>query len=266
MNSINIQGFDFEEFLNTDVHNREVSIKLLKEKDYWKHFNILTDIYGNFHDSFSPSFLKTHSGMSKKFLFGGCLVNLVKGISFLLAGHLTDSHIYGRRTIEAQKIALYLREHPEQAEEWFKTREQASAKKFKEKVVKWFKKTEGSLFKSEFPGSNVAMKTANHVGPHTDFTLLLFQNKIEKKDNKHIAKIVFHELDEGVQGQVFLIDRYFWHLNIHFWTVFWWMEKSGLENALKKELKKFWDECRLDFERTLANSMKESNKIWPIRS
>lgn len=265
MDKSTLRGFDFEDFLKTDEHNKNVSIEFLKSKGYWKYFKVVSDIYGNFHDSFESTILKTHSGMAKNLLFGSCFVNLVKGISSVLAGHITDSHIYGRRTLEAKKIAIYLRENSNDAEEWLKTQESKAAQKFKEKIGSWYKNAGGEFLKSEAPGAKVALNAANIAGPHSNFLLSAFHNKIVKNENSYTAKIVFHELEPNIERQIFLLDRYFWHLNIHYWTVFWWIEKSGLDCTLNPELKKFWDDCRVNFEKTLTEFIAESHKKLPIQ-
>lgn len=234
-------GFDFDEFLKNDESNRKGSRQNLEK--YWGHFQIVASFYSDLYQGVDKSLIKESSERARFYFLAGCYVNLVKAISSITAGHLSDSNIFARRTLESIRYSVFIRDNPQWAELWFETTKPEKFKDFESKFKKWFYKDGNqAVVESELKLIPGAYKLASNWGPHANFPLFTFQNAVEKKDDEITFRLFFHELPPGDEGFFLLLQQYFWHLAIAFDVADWWLSCSGLKFNMKQGQVSFWRE------------------------
>lgn len=244
-------NFSMDEFLEHDQYNRIGSRKNLDQ--YWVHFQDLALIYSELHMSIDrDTFYKTES-TALFYYFGGSFVNLPKAVSNLMAGHISDATIYARRTIEAVRDSVFLRECPQMTSLW-RDPSELNSTKFRKEFRKWFSYSGSNgkkMVREELKLPESTWDLANSVGPHSNFALLAFQHQIVANADSINLRVNFHELEQSEKGHKLLLTRFFWHLRIHVAAIDWWIEKSGLNFEISRERVQHWQDRKGALEKTM---------------
>ena len=254
-------GFDFDEFANNDHENRLKSLSILRQNQYWVHFGSLTNAYNELFKINDKEIPENCLKMAHLHFLGGSSVDLVKGIANVLSGHLTDSSIYVRRTIESIRYSIFIRTMPDLAKAWF---DPELANEFSGKYRSWIGQRGKFLLEAEFPGGDFHFKHSSEYGPHANAQLFSQQQQVSFEDGRMNLRIFYHELESSEIGYHQLLVAYFWHLRIHANAVNWWIKKSGLISHLTSEQIQFWNECHTQVERDDL-TVREMVRNGPLR-
>lgn len=228
--------FDMNEYLRVDADNRKVAQKNLAQ--FWPHFQSAADFYGELFKVKSAQFLSDEF-VPRRFFMGGCYINLVKAVSSILNGHIRDSNIFTRRTLESVRYSAFIREVAEMNELWLEgASNPKAAEKFRSKFNDWFSysgKQGGKMVKAELEGSDVSYSIAADYGPHPNQFLLFGQNEIAKTQDGYQLYLWFHDIEETTAGALRAIYHFLWVVGLHLRVIEWWIHKSGLPFALGEE-------------------------------
>jgi len=163
-------------------------------------------------------------------------------ISNVISGHLTDSSIYIRRTLETIRYCTFIRDNEKEAELWFLP---DGKEDFDKGFKKWWSKDSSKkIVESEFENFDQTFKHSSNYGPHANAELFSQQHRITFSEDKMHVQSFFHELDPDTSGYHSLLAVYFWHLKIHAKSIDWWIYKSGFINNLTTDQKSYWHDCR----------------------
>ncbi|MBL7716352.1 MAG: hypothetical protein JNL01_12875 [Bdellovibrionales bacterium] len=249
MNSFgtNLISFDMEQFIRNSFEGENISLGLLRKNGHWRHFVDLINHYQDRTRSTSKEMPSNDFNLAMLSLFGASQLNLVKGVKNVLGGHLSDSSIYVRRTIECFRYALCLRENPGMASTWSDPK---MKKKFESDYREWFRKTGKELSKLEFKRNDQHFAHASNFGPHSNAQLAALQQQFVHHNDKIEYRILYTELDDGEPGYRDLLGTFFWHVSIHARALEWWMNKSLFVEGLIGEHLKYWTDSVRSLEKS----------------
>lgn len=199
--------------------------------------------------------------IAKIHYLANCMLNIAKGISNILAGHLTDSTIYARKTVESVRYASFMRDRPDIIELW---RDLQKRKNFENEFKAWWNKAGKNLLNVEFPQSEEHYKYASVYGSHSNLFLFL-QQHAELDGN---FRIYYQDIDETEKGYNTLLATYMWHLWVHSNALTWWIEKSGLRNVFTKEQLRYFFESHRAIARDfmmVEEMVKKTHKMEKIK-
>ncbi|MBX3022236.1 MAG: hypothetical protein KF799_11230 [Bdellovibrionales bacterium] len=244
-------GFNLDDFISADEHNRKASLENLKP--YCLHLTNVTDMYADLYSGASMQTFFTPSGSARFYLLSGCYVNIVKAAANIVSGHITDANIYSRRTLEAIQYSAFLRDHQEHGELWFKTFEPDKKSQFHKSYQRWAGRPSelGGLAKTyeELKLPHDTYVIASDVGAHPNWALAVNQNSFKVNGKKIDFKIFFNELGNDRKDLLNQLQMFLWHLRNHFHAIDWWVEFSGIEFGLAQQRMSFWRDCRREFTR-----------------
>lgn len=262
-------GFSLDEFVSNDESNRKTSIRNLES--YWSHFTDLSHRYDVIYKSVSQETFRDPSKYARHLFLANSYTNLVPAICRILEGHFTDSANYNRKTAEAVRTSIFIRENPNMAELWTQTGDDKIRKKFENAFRNWYRDGGKAITLSECSWTEDLFKMSSNIGSHANYHLITFQNDFEKVNDGFKAKLLFHEISPNKLGYWQLLNFYFWTLSNHFLAVDWWTEKSGLQFDISKGLNDLWTNNRKRYAasdadvapRALAGTLEETESKAP---
>lgn len=110
------------------------------------------------------------------------MINIAKGISNVIAGHLIDSTIYARKTVESVRYAAFIRDNPSSLPLWADMHQR---KRFENQFREWWRDGGKALVNKEFPQNDQHYKYASAFGPHSK-PFLFIQQHIEEENGFRI--------------------------------------------------------------------------------
>lgn len=245
---------DMEVLLNDNLVNGNISLKHLRDENYWHYFESTREIYRDIIALKNANVKTDPHTRARLHYLAGSSIDLDKGISNVLSGHFQDSLVFARKTIESARHAIFLRENPEIAKHWFSPTE---VDFYKKKYHNWLRNTGKDKCESEIPGSSEHFDRASNYGPHpTPEQFAVLQEVRISEDNLSLI-LKYNEL--GKSSKVFhrLLVHYFWHLLVHTCTIDWWIEKSGFIVHLSDDQIQWW----LQRKGLLKGQIREINAI-----
>lgn len=235
-------GFDLEDYFANTNHNVKGSMALLAP--YLGHFQVVWCIFQELQGSIDLKDLEGNLSRIVRFHFlASSSINFVKAVTNVLSGHLTDANIFSRRTFEAVRYSMFLRECPDEANLWIKTVGLEGQKFFSGKFNNWLSYSGGKgekKIETELPIYSDYWPKLNHVGPHSNFPLLSFQTEFSFVDGYHKFSTKFHEVESGDRGTAMLIQYFFTHVFIHYYVLQWWINLADLPFKVSKQQISFW--------------------------
>lgn len=249
--------FDYNSFLKTDQHNRELSFKNLS--DHWIYLGIASGFYSQLSKNLLGSQHANASVTARFHYLNKSCINLIKGISNLTSGHIIDSNLFVRRTIESIQCSIYFRENPDIADLWFKTNESSNRKEFDKGFKKWFSSTGKGFMLSELPYYSIYYGGVSNLGPHAHLTLISQQIRVTQTESgESLMRTLYHDIEPGLKGHHSLILHYFLHIDVHFSAINWWINNSQIDFNLSQEEKDGWAESYRIFQQDFKSIRDES--------
>lgn len=254
---------DFGEFNQWSQENFETSMKLLKARNHWRHLENASVIYNDFLSNLKAEARASAVSQIHVYNLSGCVINLPKGVNMLMSGHLVDSHLYIRRTIELVRVSCFIRENPDEAVSWLgRTVRQRSG--FKKKYRTWFSANGREILRQEFPKSNEMYNHASETGLHANAALASFQNEVISGEKESIHRILYHDLRKGPESAYYVTWFFYKHLLTHFAALDWWSKHSKLEIDAPESVQNFYRQFYRDLQSDLDKFIQTIPKhLWP---